>query len=731
VEYGKVKGSFRGRWWNYYERGLSFMEGEFYKEAIADFDQAIKQRSEDKRMARTYGMHFVDYFPHREKGLVYYLTGEYDAAKREIELSHQQQPSAKAQYYLDRIRAVLMKQEGQEVSTPRIMVDLPSYEIWTRDDPVTISGAAEDRQYISYLKLAEKSVFIKAAEQKIGFKEEISLDQGRHIIDITARNLLGGEKRHELVIHVDRQGPVITLEPNPADAAARDIINGFLYDESGGISLSIDGVDVPVSSGEDVRFSAPVKPGAKTITLLAKDRLGNETMAEIELTGLAVVENTLHNYFIRHSGLDKPAPACLKPGESKKIQSFENLWIPRSSRGMTAVVDSPVKPGNDGSGGRSRPESIPDSVRGRNDKTVCFERLRKGLIERYPLLASNRSGDIISDAGNYILALSLFNRDRQGPVIEIKDWTDEQTVFLDRIYIQGKATDDSDIASMTINNTPVPRRSGRQIYFNQLIKLKEGKNVINITAEDEEENRAEKEITVIRQVPKVLQVASRFSMTLIPLNNTDMKTGLSDAYDNLLLAAIMNQDRFRLIEREYLDRILQEQKISRTELADKDTALKVGKLVAAQSTLVGDFTETSNGIEIVTRLFDNETSLVLAAKDVYSESKDRAALQLLAEGIAVQYHLEFPMVDGIIVQEKGDSFYTDLGEGKTKPERRLIIFREGEPILHPVTGKHLGSDTEIIGYARVKQVMEEMSQAELLEGQKDKRIKIKDKVMTQ
>jgi tetratricopeptide (TPR) repeat protein len=641
VEYGKVKGSFRSRWWNYYERGLSFMEGEFYREAIADFDQAIKQRAADQRMARTYGMHFVDYFPHREKGLVYYLMGEYDAAKMEMDLSLKQHPSAKARYYLDRIRAVLMEQEGQEVSTPRILVDLPSDEIWTRDDPVIISGAAEDRQYISYLTLGKKSVFIKAADEKIGFKEKLSLDQGRHIIDITARNLLGGEAVHELIVHVDRQGPVITLEPNPADAAARDVINGFLYDESGGISLSIDGIDVPVPAGEDVRFSAPVNPGAKAITLLAKDRLGNETMAEVEMDVLNVAD-------------------------------------------------------------------------------------------RHFMLASSRSGDIVSDAGNYILALSLFSRDTQGPVIEVKDWTDEQTVFLDRIYIQGKATDEGDISSLTINNIAMPRRPGRQIYFNQLVKLKEGKNIINITAEDKEGNRAEKGITVIRQVPKVLQVASRFSVTLIPLEDKGLSaTGLSDVYDNLLLGAFMDQNRFRLIEREYLDRILQEQKISRTELADKDTALKVGRLVAAQSTLVGDFTETGNGIEIFTRLFDNETAAVMAENDVYAESRDRATLQLLAEGIAVQYHQDFPMVDGIIVQEKGDSFYTDLGEGKTRPERRLIIYREGEPILHPVTGKHLGSDTEIIGYARVKQVMKEMSQAEITEGQKATRVKIKDKVMTQ
>jgi len=62
-EYGKVQGSFRHKWWNYYERGLSFQEGKFYSDALLDLREAIQQRKKDQRMARTYGMHFIDYFP--------------------------------------------------------------------------------------------------------------------------------------------------------------------------------------------------------------------------------------------------------------------------------------------------------------------------------------------------------------------------------------------------------------------------------------------------------------------------------------------------------------------------------------------------------------------------------------------------------------------------------------------------------------------------------------------
>jgi len=639
VEYGTVRGAFRNRWWNYYERGISFIEGEFYREAISDFDQAIDQRSDDQRMARTYGMHFIDYFPHRERGLAYYLSGEYEIAKKEMELSLEQQPSAKAQYYLDKIRKVLMEREGQEVSIPRIMVDLPSDEIWTKDDPVIISGAAEDKQYISGIVLAGKPVFLEAADQRIGFKEEMQLEQGEHIIDITARNLLGGEARHRLIIHVDRQGPVITVEPFSSDTPAQNIIKGFLYDETGGISLNIDGVEVPIPEGEDVPFSVPIEPGVESVTLLAKDMLGNETRARVDVQSLSAQEE-------------------------------------------------------------------------------------------YPLLASSGFGDVISDAGGYRLALSFGRKDTQGPVIKIDGWSDEQTVFLDKVYIEGEVRDESDIVALTINNSTVPGREGQLIFFNHIVDLEEGKNIIRIKAEDEEDNTTEKIITIIRKASKVSDLGVRFSMTLIPFEDKGRTLGLSDMYDTLFMTELVNQGRFRLIEREYLDRILQEHKISRSDLTDQKTALEVGRLVAAQSTLVGNFIETKTGVEIVSRLIDNETSEILAVKDVYGESRDRKAIELLAEGMAVKYLLEFPLVDGIIVQERGGYFLTDLGEGKTKTQRRLVVYRE-EETLHPVTGKFLGNNQIIIGYARVTQVMDEISRAEPIEGMKEEDIRVMDKVRSQ
>ena len=79
--YGQVRGTFRHKWWDYYERGLSFADGRFFEEAARDYKSAIDGRKKDQRMARTYGMHFVDYFPTRELGIVYCQMGDLPAAE--------------------------------------------------------------------------------------------------------------------------------------------------------------------------------------------------------------------------------------------------------------------------------------------------------------------------------------------------------------------------------------------------------------------------------------------------------------------------------------------------------------------------------------------------------------------------------------------------------------------------------------------------------------------------
>jgi tetratricopeptide (TPR) repeat protein len=284
-EYCKVDGHFTYRWYDYYERALSCADGEFYDEALSDLDKAIAQRDQDIRMAKVWGMRLRDYFPHREKGVIYYSQGRDEAAKAELERSLKDEESDKAQKWLDKVRKRLMEQEEKPRSVPRIFInDLSdTKEIWTKDSPVILSGRAEDEQYISELTIGSIPYLIETSGKQVGFEKKLNLDQGAYPIKITAGNLRGGKAEREITVYVDRSGPLIII--NQFDPAVR-VLKGYVYDESGDLSLSVNGEKAELSGVPNLQFgkagfSIPLKPDNSVINLVAADKLGNQTEVKV------------------------------------------------------------------------------------------------------------------------------------------------------------------------------------------------------------------------------------------------------------------------------------------------------------------------------------------------------------------------------------------------------------------------------------------------------------------
>jgi len=618
--YGKVQGAFRHRWWNYYERGLSYADGHFYDEAISDFKACIEKRDKDQRMARTYGMHFIDYFPNRELGIIYYKEGNLETARDALESSLKQFPSAKARFYLDLVRRDLLRKEDRAFMSPELTLYFRENEVWTREDPIIISGLAEDEHYVSGLKIRGVPLYLESAEKHLPFEETLVLDQGQHTIEIEAKNLLNKVTKRSLIIHVDREGPMITVEALHAKnlGSRREVtIQGSIDDEAGVSHFSINGETVSLKGGGEAPFAKKLITRKALLALAAQDKLGNRTSATIDL------DRTTAGY-------------------------------------------EPVK--------------------------LVF-------------------------AGSDLKGLSLSGlfgaKDKNPPRILLKDWTQAQTVFLEKIYLEGQVSDDTRVKSLTINDMPILRRKGQRVIFSHLAQLQEGENAIVVEAEDESGNVASNKILVIRRIPEALQLGQRLSLTVLPF---EKKGNLSEAslfVQDSLTHGLVTQNRFQVIERERLDLILQEQKLSQSKLIDRNTALRLGRLVAAQSVITGSIIETSDGIEVVARMIDTETSGIMTSVDVYGESKDLPAIRTLTEGLATKIHREFPLIGGVVLQQKGNAIFTDLGQNKTKIDRKLIIYHD-EEIKHPLTGKVLGADNQILGRARVVQVMPEMSKAEIL-----------------
>ncbi|MBT8368833.1 MAG: hypothetical protein KJP23_29420, partial [Deltaproteobacteria bacterium] len=395
--YGTVKsGLFRHRWWNYFERGLSYAEGEYYQNAISDFQEAIRQRKKDQRRARTYGMHFIDYFPHRELGIVYFEKGKLQAAKMELELSLSQFPSAKAQFYLDRVRKQLIEAEVKEFLPPKLNLDIKAKTIWTRADPVILAGSAEDVHFIKTIKINGVPIFLERSQKQVDFQKKLVLAQGRHVVDVEAYNVVGGRASQQVTIVVDREGPMISLEhvTVKAGSSGKQItLAGSLYDQAGVVDLRINGRQLSIKAGIEVSFTYQLSTDADELEFIGGDRLGNNTTARISLTDLRAADDNR----VIYAGLS----------------------------------------------------SAPD---------------------------------------NFLQARIFGSPDTRPPDIIFKGWTESQTVYLEKAYLEGLVQDEHDIVGLEINGKSILKRQGKLILFSQFIELAPGENQILIRAGDEKGN---------------------------------------------------------------------------------------------------------------------------------------------------------------------------------------------------------------------------------------------------
>ncbi len=69
-------------------------------------------------------------------------------------------------------------------------------------------------------------------------------------------------------------------------------------------------------------------------------------------------------------------------------------------------------------------------------------------------------------------------------------------------------------------------------------------------------------------------------------------------------------------------------------------------------------------------------------------------------------------LDGIVVAVEGTTLYLDVGvrEG-ARVGQELTVFRRGETFVHPFTGRPIGRYEDILGYAQLRRVDEQFSEA--------------------
>ncbi|MFC1495618.1 hypothetical protein ACFL6W_10080 [Thermodesulfobacteriota bacterium] len=317
IEYGKVKGAFRARWWNYYERAQSFAEGGFYDEAIKDLKQAIEGRTQDMRMAPTYGTgHFIDYFPHRELGIVYYKTGWHEEAEKELELSLSMVDTGRAKFHLNQVRKAILEVTDADKEDPSINLSAASEIGTTNTFSINLEGEVEDDTYARDIEINEEPLFIELSSKRLPFKKKIKLKKGMNEIRIKSSDLLGNVTEKPVKVFADFEGPALKINDyfdGQRVGEKKIVLNGAIADESGVKSLRINGEMLAYNNQKEIEFKRAIElnEGENKIVIAATDITGNTTTGEMKLTYVPQLANNDTNKNRKLSRPNKPIRVAL------------------------------------------------------------------------------------------------------------------------------------------------------------------------------------------------------------------------------------------------------------------------------------------------------------------------------------------------------------------------------------------------------------------------------------
>lgn len=209
------------------------------------------------------------------------------------------------------------------------------------------------------------------------------------------------------------------------------------------------------------------------------------------------------------------------------------------------------------------------------------------------------------------------------------------------------------------------------------------------------------------------------ALTVLPFQDQTQpgvggRIGLDGIVQQELIRELQNRG-YTLVERRLLDKILAEVKLGSSELADQDTQIRLGKVLAARLMVSGALGSQGDTLTTSVRAIDTETTqLALVRAERSSGAPNPSALAAtLAQAIAQTIQDKYPL-KGRVVSVDGKVAIINLGKkhGLSAGQAFNVLVR-GEPI--ELNGRVLGYKETRIAQLAVTEVNELLSYARVVE----------------
>ncbi|MGE5315271.1 MAG: CsgG/HfaB family protein [Acidobacteriota bacterium] len=237
-----------------------------------------------------------------------------------------------------------------------------------------------------------------------------------------------------------------------------------------------------------------------------------------------------------------------------------------------------------------------------------------------------------------------------------------------------------------------------------------------------------KRISPLYSPSSVTQVGSRLAVAVAPFEAKGEAKAFADAVTQKMVTKLVNLRRFKVIEREVMDKVMKEQKLQQSGIIDDKTAVRLGKIAGADAIIVGSLMLSPGTGRFAARVIDVETSETIVAEESSIEKPVMDVVEQVVENVATMIYNDLPLAEGVVVKIDEDELYIDIGINQgVRKGTKCVVFREGDPIQHPVTGEVLGKKVTRLGELIVVQVQEKVASLRAIET--EQALKVGDKVV--
>jgi len=205
------------------------------------------------------------------------------------------------------------------------------------------------------------------------------------------------------------------------------------------------------------------------------------------------------------------------------------------------------------------------------------------------------------------------------------------------------------------------------------------------------------------------------------------RAGIPEILVNYLSAELANTGRVKVVERALLDKLLAELNLGSSELADPNTTLRLGRILAAKLLASGVLINQPRNAFLSLRMIDSETSAIPIA---YSKTVNLSSIDRVIERVSSELLREivskYPL-QGFVIQQEGNQVLINLGETQGVKKRMRFALLEGGGIIE-FKGKKLRRKLVKVGEIEVSSVEPDVSYAKIInvQGQIKSEMKIRE-----